>query len=349
MRTGSATMPSIFRLLIFSMTAQGNVSSWPNKIPIFFIPLGSSQRSVSGGPTLKGGGNGITEPSPPAPLPRAGEGRGLARASSKYRGLANLHPSPTRGRGAGGEGTIPPMRRWIALARQELLPLILLVLIAGGVWLFIALADEVAEGGTRTVDRAVLLALRDPSDLSDPIGPPWMEEAVRDFTGLGSTAVLALLTLAVCGFLVLDGKRRVALLVVAAVAGGLVGGNLLKTGFHRPRTELVPHRVVVSSSSFPSGHSMNAAATYLTLGALLARIQKRRRLRVFILSFAALLTLLVGVSRIYLGVHWPTDVLAGWTAGGVWAFLCWMVALRLQRRGTIEKPGEGGEPETSTA
>ncbi|HYU33565.1 MAG TPA: phosphatase PAP2 family protein [Thermoanaerobaculia bacterium] len=241
------------------------------------------------------------------------------------------------------------MRRWIALARQELLPLILLVLIAGGVWLFIALADEVAEGGTRTVDRAVLLALRDPSDLSDPIGPPWMEEAVRDFTGLGSTAVLALLTLAVCGFLVLDGKRRVALLVVAAVAGGLVGGNLLKTGFHRPRPELVPHRVVVSSSSFPSGHSMNAAATYLTLGALLARIQKRRRLRVFILSFAALLTLLVGVSRIYLGVHWPTDVLAGWTAGGVWAFLCWMVALRLQRRGTIEKPGEGGEPETSTA
>jgi len=239
------------------------------------------------------------------------------------------------------------MRRWIALARQELLPLILLVLIAGGVWLFAELADEVVEGGTRTVDRAVLLALREPSDLSDPIGPPWMEEAVRDFTGLGSMAVLALLTLAVCGFLILDGKKRVAILVFVAVAGGLLGSTLLKAGFQRARPELVPHRVVVSSSSFPSGHSMNAAATYLTLGALLARIQKRRRLRVFILSVAALLTLLVGFSRVYLGVHWPTDVLAGWTAGGVWAFLCWMVALRLQRKGAIEKPGEGEPPEPS--
>ncbi len=242
------------------------------------------------------------------------------------------------------------MRRWIDLARQELLPLILLVPIAGGVWLFAGLADEVGEGETRKVDRAVLLALREPADLSDPIGPPWMEEAVRDFTGLGSMAVLSLLTLAVCGFLVLDGKERVALLVFAAVTGGLLGSTLLKAGFQRPRPDLVPHRVVVSSSSFPSGHSMNAAATYLTLGALLARIQKKRRLRAFILSLAALLTLLVGFSRVYLGVHWPTDVLAGWTAGGVWAFLCWVVALRLQRRGAIEKPGEDGShlPKSST-
>jgi len=236
------------------------------------------------------------------------------------------------------------MRRWIALARHELLPLILLVLIAGGVWLFAGLAGEVREGETRRIDRAILIALREPADLSDPIGPPWMEEAVRDFTGLGSMAVLGLLTLAVCGFLVLDGKRRVALLVFACVAGGLLGSTLLKAGFQRPRPDLVPHRVVVSSSSFPSGHSMNAAATYLTLGAILARVQKKRRLRVFILSLAALLTLLVGFSRVYLGVHWPTDVLAGWTAGGVWAFLCWAVALRLQRRGAIEKPGEGGSP-----
>jgi undecaprenyl-diphosphatase len=238
------------------------------------------------------------------------------------------------------------MRRWIDLARQELLPLILLVLIAGGVWMFIELADEVGEGEMRTVDQAVLLALREPADLSDPVGPPWLEEAIRDFTGLGSMAVLGLLTLAVCGFLLLDGKERVALLVFAAVGGGLLGGTLLKAGFQRPRPDLVPHRAVVSSSSFPSGHSMNAAATYLTLGALIARVQKRRRLRAFILSLAAFLTLLVGFSRVYLGVHWPTDGLAGWTAGGVWSFLGGLVALRLQRRGAIEKPGEDGEPLT---
>jgi undecaprenyl-diphosphatase len=240
------------------------------------------------------------------------------------------------------------MRRWTDLAREELIPLILLVLIAAGVWLFIGIADEVREGDTRTLDRAVLLALRDPANLSDPVGPPWMEEAVRDFTALGSIMVLSLLTLAICGFLFLDDKRRVALLVFVAVAGGLAGGQLLKAGFQRPRPDLVPHRAVVSSSSFPSGHSMNAAATYLTLGALLARIQKRRRLRVFILILAAFLTLLVGFTRVYLGVHWPTDVLAGWTAGGVWAFLCWVVALRLQRQGAIEKPGES-DPAASAA
>jgi undecaprenyl-diphosphatase len=234
------------------------------------------------------------------------------------------------------------MRRWIALARQELVPLILLVLIAGGVWGFVELADEVSEGETRALDRAVLLALREPADLSDPLGPTWLEEAVLDWTALGGFAVLALLTLAICGFLVLDGKEHAALLVLASVAGGLLGSHLLKEGFERPRPDLVPHRAVVSSASFPSGHSMQAAATYLTLGVLLARVQKRRRLKVYILALAAFLTFLVGLSRVYLGVHWPTDVLAGWTAGGAWAVLCWAVALRLQRRGAVEKPGESG-------
>lgn len=233
--------------------------------------------------------------------------------------------------------------------RREILPLILLVLVAAGIWLFFALASEVSEGDTLTLDRAVLLALRDPANLADPIGPPVFEEAVRDLTSLGSIVVLSLLTLAISGFLLLDGKHRIALLVLVAVAGGLGGNHLLKHGFRRARPDLVPHRAVVSSTSFPSGHAMNSAAAYLTLGALLARIQKRRRLRFYILCFAAFLTLLVGCTRIYLGVHWPTDVLAGWTAGGVWALLCWTVALWLQRRGAIEKPGEGGEPESSRA
>lgn len=235
------------------------------------------------------------------------------------------------------------MRRWITLARQELTPLILLVLIAAGVWLFFALASEVSEGDTLSLDRAALLSLRDPANLSDPIGPPWLEEAVRDLTSLGSIVVLSVLTLAITGFLVLNGRRRIALLVLVAVAGGLLGSHLLKLGFRRARPDLVPHRAVVSSTSFPSGHAMNSAATYLTLGALLARVQKRRRLRFYILCLAAFLTLLVGFTRVYLGVHWPTDVMAGWTAGGIWAVLCWMAALRLQGEGAIEKPGEQDE------
>ncbi|HJX28932.1 MAG TPA: phosphatase PAP2 family protein [Thermoanaerobaculia bacterium] len=233
------------------------------------------------------------------------------------------------------------MRRWQDLARQELLPLLLLVLVAGGVWVFAELAEEVREGDTVNVDRAILLSMREPDDLSDPLGPRWLEETGRDFTALGSIGVLAALTLAVCGFLILDRKGRAALLVFAAVGGGFLGSTLLKEGFQRARPDLVPHGMQVYTASFPSGHSMMSASTYLTIAVLLARVQKRRRLRAFILFLAALLTLLVGLSRVYLGVHWPTDVLAGWTAGGVWALLCWAAALRLQRQGAVEKPGEG--------
>lgn len=222
----------------------------------------------------------------------------------------------------------------------ELLPILLLVAMAGGVWVFAELADEVAEGETRAIDEGILLALREPGDPSDPLGPRWVEETGRDFTALGAISVLALLTLSVSGFLVLAGKQRTALLVLIAVGGGLLLSSALKQGFQRPRPDLVPHGSYVYTTSFPSGHSTMAASTYLTLGALLARVQQRRRLKAFALGFAVLLTLLVGASRVYLGVHWPTDVLAGWVAGGVWALLCWLVALRLQRRGQVERPAE---------
>jgi undecaprenyl-diphosphatase len=224
--------------------------------------------------------------------------------------------------------------------RSELWPILLLVLVASGIWAFAELAGEVREGETQRVDRAILLALRNPADPADPVGPRWAEEAARDLTALGGIAVLSLLTLAVGGYLFLDGKRRAALLVVVAVAGGLAVATLLKQGFQRPRPDLVPHGVYVYTTSFPSGHSTMSAATYLTLGALLARVQRRRRQKLFLMGFAVLLTVIVGFTRVYLGVHWPTDVLGGWAAGGVWALLCWLAAWWLQRRGEVEKPGE---------
>jgi undecaprenyl-diphosphatase len=228
-----------------------------------------------------------------------------------------------------------PAKRWPFL-RAELLPLLLLVLVAGGVWAFVQLADEVMEGGTHRIDERILLALRNPADRSDPIGPRWLEESERDFTALGGVGVLTLLTLAVGGYLVLDGKKRAALLVLLAVGGGLLLSSVLKHEFQRPRPDLVPHGSYVYTTSFPSGHSTMAAATYLTLGALLTRVHPQRRMKAFLLGFATLLTLLVGCSRVYLGVHWPTDVLAGWTAGGVWALLCWLLARWLQHRGQVE-------------
>jgi len=221
------------------------------------------------------------------------------------------------------------------LGGHELAVLLAFVGIASGIWLFGLIAGEVMEGDTQSFDRNLLLSMRR-SDRS-PMGPPAVQEAARDITALGGTTVLALVTLITGGFLLLDGKRHLAMFVYGSVASGALAGAILKSLFQRPRPDLVPYATIVSNTSFPSGHSMLSAVTYLTLGAMLARSQQRKRLKAYFLLVAALLTFLVGVSRVYLGVHWPTDVLAGWTAGASWAILCWLVARWLQRRHAIEE------------
>jgi len=152
--------------------------------------------------------------------------------------------------------------------------------------------------------------------------------------------VLGLVTMVAAGFLILDGKRNMALFVCGSVLSGLIVGTILKNVFERPRPDLVPRVAYFSGASFPSAHSMMSAVTYLTLGALLARSQERKRLKAYFLLLAALLTIAIGVTRVYLGVHWPTDVLAGWTAGAVWAVLCWLAARFLQERQTLERETE---------
>lgn len=211
-------------------------------------------------------------------------------------------------------------------------------LLGASLWLFISIAGEVVEGETTAWDRRLLLALRSAADPSVPWGPAWVQEMARDFTALGGVAVLALMTAAVVGYLLLSRKRHAAVAILVAVAGGLALSTLLKLGFDRPRPELVPHGSLVYTASFPSGHSMMAAVTYLTLGALLARVEASIPVKIYLLSVAVLLTVLVGVSRVYLGVHWPTDVAAGWAVGAAWALLCSLVMSRLQRRGEVEPP-----------
>jgi len=215
--------------------------------------------------------------------------------------------------------------------------LLIMLLVAGAIWGFIELADEVSEGSTAAIDRQLLLLLRNAQDPDLPAGPLWFQEMMRDFTGLGGTAVLTLITLSATGFLLLEGKRHAALLLVVAVFGGMLLSQLLKAGFDRPRPMLTPHGSYVVSASFPSGHSMLSAVVYLTIGALIARLRPNPRVRVYVLVLSALVTIIVGISRVYLGVHWPTDVLAGWAVGAAWALLCWLVALFLQRRGSVER------------
>jgi undecaprenyl-diphosphatase len=222
------------------------------------------------------------------------------------------------------------------LGHHELATLILVLVAAGGTWLFSEIVDLVVEGESNTFDTRVLLLMRSPDNHADPVGPAWVEELGRDFTALGGIAVLSLITIAVGGFLALERKYRALVLIVVAVVGGLILSAVLKQFFARPRPDLVPHGSAVYTASFPSGHSMMSAITYLTLGALLARVQTRKRLKAYLLCLAIILTVLVGVSRVYLGVHWPTDVLAGWTVGAVWAILCWLVVRWLQNRGQVE-------------
>lgn len=228
----------------------------------------------------------------------------------------------------------------IFLPALELGTLISILVVAGGVLLFAELM-EMVQSEPHAFDRAVLLAFRDPADVSDPIGPVWLEIIFRDITSLGGATVLTLMTASVTGFLLVDGKRAAALFVLASVAGGAVLSTILKLAIARPRPDLVPHLVDVHTASFPSGHAMLSAVVYLTLGGLLSRLEGPRRMKIYVLSVATILTALIGISRVYLGVHWPTDVLAGWCAGAAWAMLCWRIALALQRRGEIESGSEG--------
>ena len=236
----------------------------------------------------------------------------------------------------------PPQRvfvRWIRWLRDcELAVLLAVVGIAAGVGTFALVAGAVNAGKTQGIDRQILLAMRRPADLA-PTGSLAFQQAARDITALGSSIVLGLITLIACGFLALGGKTHMAVFVCVSVTGGLTAASLLKEVFQRPRPDLVPYAVYVSGTSFPSGHSMMSAVTFLTLGALLARSQRRKLLKAYFLLLAALLTVIVGLSRVYLGVHWPTDVLAGWTAGAVWALLCWLAARWLQSRRAIEPEG----------
>jgi undecaprenyl-diphosphatase len=208
------------------------------------------------------------------------------------------------------------------------------LLVALGV--FLDLAGDAPEGQYLETERTIMQAFRH-ADTHGPIGPAWFPDAVRDLTALASAAVLILFALLILGYLCLRRQYGAAAFIAAAVAGGEALNTLLKEMFVRGRPDFTSHLVEVKTSSFPSGHAMAASIFYLTMGALLTQTAGRRREKIYLMAAAVLLTLLTGLSRVYLGVHYPSDVLAGWTAGTAWAVTCWLVARWLRRRGTLRQ------------
>jgi undecaprenyl-diphosphatase len=218
--------------------------------------------------------------------------------------------------------------RW---RKEPLIPAVLLI-IAGSLWIFAEISEDVSEREAHHFDSSILLAMREPNDHADPIGSEKIEEMGRDLTALGGFTILTGLTIFSIGITLFLGKPRIAALIAVAITGGMFLTSFLKSSFDRPRPDLVPHGVIVTNASFPSGHAMMSAIVYLTLGVLLARTQPKRAVRIYLIALSVFITVLVGVSRVYLGVHWPTDVLAGWTLGAAWALLFWLVAIKIDPR-----------------
>jgi undecaprenyl-diphosphatase len=206
----------------------------------------------------------------------------------------------------------------------EPLALIGFVLLGFLIHSFWEVSEEVLEGDTHVIDTKLLMLLRDGNNAQNPLGPPWVAEAVRDVSGLGGIYILVFVVLSAAIYLTIIKRGGQALYLLATIGVGTAIANALKFGFDRPRPDLVPHGSHTFTASFPSGHTMMSAMVYLSVGMMLAKAQKTMPPRIFFMAISVFLTVVIGISRVYLGVHWPSDVLAGWLGGGSCAIAFWL-------------------------
>lgn len=214
--------------------------------------------------------------------------------------------------------------------RIATVPVLLMALVAGGIYTFVAVANDVSENELQRFDNGLLLLFRQPGDVSAPIGPSWVAQSVVEITTLGGYPVLVTLVTAIAGFLLVYRKFGPAIFMVAAIVSGTVVSHLLKIVYDRPRPDIVDHLVATHTASFPSGHATMSAVVYLTLATMIVRLVDDVAVRIYVILMAVLLTFMVGMSRIYLGVHWPSDVIAGWALGTAWACLSWLAVTALR-------------------
>ncbi|RZJ19083.1 MAG: phosphatase PAP2 family protein [Brevundimonas sp.] len=237
------------------------------------------------------------------------------------------------------------LTRALRVARTEIGAVVALLVLALGVLTFIELADDMREADGQAFDQAVLHAVRPfTDDPGRPWGPWWLHEAAADITSLGGISVLALFALIALGFLVIQRKRLSALLLVIGLGGGVALSEGLKAVFERERPPQVYQAVETLNASFPSGHALLSTVFYLTLGVMLTRAFPRRRLKAYVLAVSVVIALLIGLTRIYLGAHWASDVFAGWSVGAAWAMVLWLAAYALERRQRVRGAALHDEP-----
>ena len=189
------------------------------------------------------------------------------------------------------------------------------IISAAAIWGFATIAGEVREGDTQAFDEAML-------HLIDEHRVAWVERSLLEITALGTGLVVSVIVGVAAMFLWLTRHRYSAVLLLVATLGGIVLNNLLKLTFKRPRPQVFEWVTEPMSSSFPSGHAMSSAIVYVTVAYLAARLMKRRIFRWLTMLAALLLIALIGLSRLYLGVHYPSDVLGGFVIGIAWAAFC---------------------------
>ena len=225
--------------------------------------------------------------------------------------------------------SLPKVQRLFAHMEARLLAL--WIALAGAAWAFLRVAGEFREGELTAFDTWVLLRLRHPNNPHQAIGPIWLTDGMRDITSLGSVTVLFFITAVAALILYFHNKKPHAAVLGAAVLLSQLSGDVLKNFYGRVRPAFAVYGTPPVSLSFPSGHSTTATTAYFLLATIAAGLETRTAVRILYFAIAALLALSIGFSRVFLGVHWPSDVMAGWCVGGFWALAAGSVLLELNK------------------
>ncbi len=223
------------------------------------------------------------------------------------------------------------MQKLINRSNLDRTIVMLLVTAVVGLCCFAAVAIMVKTGQTLYLDDLLLTSLRSPTHPDVPLGSAIALGAARDITALGDVTVLTVVTVVTLGYCLMTRYYTAFFMVFVAVNTGDVLMVALKDIFKRQRPDIVPHLVNAAYTSFPSGHAMMSAIVYLTIGAILARIEPRKSVKIYLLTVFSFLPLVIGMSRVYLGVHYPSDVIAGWLAGVGWGTLSAAIVLKVSQ------------------